>query len=165
MAKRRTYKRKKSSRRRRGGRNAPILRRIIYAPCKSTVLIPIYPSATGDVDNAFSFSRFQVQSLFGSQYGINSGSRFTAMRKNWEQFAVTGMKIEWIPSQRFAGALDGTSGRLTGIVQGLFSFDDIDTSNTANYTLDTIAAKETFVSWDPARKMTIYRNNKPLAKQ
>ncbi len=140
MAKRRTYKRKKSSRRRRGSRNAPILRRIIYAPCKSTVLIPIYPSATGDVDNAYSFARFQVQSLFGSQFGINSGSRFTAMRKNWEQFAVTGMKLEWIPAQRIGGALDGTSGRVTGIIQGLFTFDDIDTSNTSGYTLDTIAA-------------------------
>ena len=87
------------------------------------------------------------------------------MRKNWEQFAVTGMKLEWIPAQRIGGAIDGTNGRLTGIVQGLFTFDDIDTSNTGNYSLDTIAAKETFVSWDPSRKMTLYRNNKPLARQ
>ena len=86
------------------------------------------------------------------------------MRKNWEQFDVTGMKLEWIPAQRIGGAIDGTFGRLTGIVQGLFTFDDIDTSDTSGYTPDTIAATETFVSWDPARKMTLYRNNKPLAR-
>jgi len=52
-----------------------------------------------------------------------------------------------------------------GVVQGLFTFDDIDTCDTVQWADVTIAAKETFVAWDPSRKMTLYRNNKPLAKQ
>lgn len=37
---------------------------------------------------------------------FNQSDRWDKVRKNWEQYAITGVKIEWLPSQRYPNGSD-----------------------------------------------------------
>lgn len=132
MPKRRGYRKRRGARRRRAARNAPILRRILYAPAKCTSIIEVTTSGSGASTIAKSFARFQPQALVAEQYGFNSSQRWSQMSRNWEEFAVTGMRIEWIPTNLVGMSPDGST--VVGQIKGLWMFDDIDTYNTNNYT-------------------------------
>lgn len=153
-----------AKRRRRAAKNAPILNRVVYCKCKSVRTIPLMGNQNTATSLTYSFARCQPASIFNDQYGFDSGARFQAMKNNWEQMAVTGMKLEYIPTNRVT--MFNTAVNLAiGGIDHVFTFDDIDTFNTNSFTDDTIAQKETFRSHDPMKPFTIYRNNKPICRQ
>lgn len=83
--------------------------------------------------------------------------------RNWEQYAVTGFKVEYLPTSTVGGNPDGSL-RVSS-VNSLWMFDDIDTLNTTLYTQRQIVTLEGTKMFDPKGKHVLYRNNKPLAKQ
>lgn len=129
----RTYRRRRTAlRRRRAARNAPILRRILYAKCKSVQIIPLLGNAITDNTYQVSFARCQQNGLLANVYGFDGGDRYQAMAPNWEQMAITGMSIQYIPSNRVT-MFNDTAGTVIGGIKQLSVFDDIDTYNTTSY--------------------------------
>lgn len=55
------------------------------------------------------------------------------MVRAFEQFAVTGMKVKWIPSNT-TGHYDIVNNATYSRVAELWAFDDIDTYNTNGFT-------------------------------
>ena len=81
-----------------------------YSAQKCVVSIPVSTGGT-EAQIGTSFARFEGQSNVLNQYGINSSGRFNSVQPLYEQYAVTGMTLEWIPSNLNGSANNqGTSG-------------------------------------------------------
>lgn len=68
---------------------------------------------TGDVRGGFAIQ--QVSNVGGSAssvIGFDSAPRWQATFKNYEAYAVTGMKLKWIPTNMVGGVRSATSGAL-----------------------------------------------------
>lgn len=116
------------------------------------------------------FSRYDYEGLFSqSNYGVNSGPRWAAVKKNYEQYAVTGLKVKYIPTGVMptisSGSQSAANPLLNFGVKSLFLFEDVDNYKIASYTEEQIVSLESFKALSPLRQFKVYRNNKPLARE
>lgn len=114
------------------------------------------------------FSRYDYAGVVVGVYGVNTPHRFDQVKKNYEEYAVTGFKLKYIPSNVRGGVVqDSSLSNITtrGSVNMLWSFEDINTYNINGLASDKVVALETFRTHDPTKSFRCYRNNKPLAKQ
>ena len=57
----------------------------------------------GGTDNFVTFNRYDYGGIYpavGSSVGIDGSPRFNALRPNFREFAITGMKVEITPNDR-----------------------------------------------------------------
>lgn len=120
--------------------------------------------STGDLRGGFAIQ--QVSNVGGATpaiLGFDSAPRWQATFKNYEAYAVTGMKIKWIPTNMVGGARSNTSGTLvngTGTIESdsivsylgtQFLWYDMDTYDTSGYDIPRIASLDKQWNFDPKR--------------
>jgi len=107
------------------------------------------------------FSRFDYEGIIAGVIGINSAPRWAQVRRNYEQYAITGMKVEWF-KVGLDGSRSGPTAPLAGVLNYVWQYEDVDTYDTAGYTEPQVVALETFKAVDKDHHV-VYRDNKPLA--
>ncbi len=132
-------KRSSRSRRRRRNRNTAI-QRLRYFPQKCTHVIEVTADNAGSIEKTWVFSRYDYAGIVQSVYGINSPVRFNMVRGNYEQYAVTGFKLTWVPTNVTGNDIN----QPTGVIRPMSLFEDIDTYNVSGYNQAQIVALETF---------------------
>ena len=129
--KKRSYKKKRLSK-----KTSPLVRQSRLFRHKCTGVIPVtVGNPSSNTRHDFTFARFDFESsLLSSVYGVNSAPRFNQVRKNYEEFAVTGLSVQFNPCN-IDGQIDpSNNNRVGGAIQAIFSFDDVDTYDTSGYT-------------------------------
>ncbi len=108
---------------------------------KCSGLIPI-TNDTGGAATEFTktFNRYDLGSILSpyGNFGINNTRRFQQVWKNYEQYIITGFKLKWIPTNtRGTVTSDGNGGfTAAGIMNPIICYDDINTTNIGNASLD-----------------------------
>jgi len=149
-SKRRTKYRRKFRR-----RAIPNLR---YFKQKCTHLVPITAAKS-----EFGFAWLQRQAIVSDVFGHNSSQRFSRIKGNYEQYAVTGMSIKYIPTNYVS--VPTANGTERNYIGSIFVYDDMDTFNTLSYTENQFVALDSFRVMDPTRPFKLYRSCKKLARQ
>lgn len=94
---------KRTTRKRRGRRSRrmpsnTLLKQMRYFKHKLVGLVPVQlGGGNGNRSNVI-FARYDYAGIIGSNYGINSPARWAQVAKNYEQYAVTGFKVKYIPT-------------------------------------------------------------------
>ncbi len=101
MRKRSTRKYKRRSSR----RNAPLVNQLRSFSHKCTGVFPVVIPTDGSLLKTYVFSRYDYQGIVQNVYGINSPPRFDQVKKNYEQYKVTGFKLKFLPTS-IHGAYD-----------------------------------------------------------
>lgn len=94
-------KRSRSVRRRRYKRRYKntALRRVRVYKEKLKGLVEVRATQSAYNTEDYTFSRFDYDNLNASiVYGINSSERWPKLYSDYEEYAVTGVKIKWVPS-------------------------------------------------------------------
>lgn len=87
------------------------------------------------------------------------------MARNYDQFAVTGLKVEWFPTSTSGHVNPNATTELGGVIESVTSIDDADTYDLTGYTPDMKVALESYRQYDTKAPVRIYRDNRPLAAQ
>lgn len=96
-AKRKTYRRRRKSQYRK--RRNTALRDVRVYKQKLKGLIPVIANSVDWNEDDYVFSRFDYEDLNNTTtYGINTSTRWDQVVRNYEEYAVTGFKVKWIPS-------------------------------------------------------------------
>ena len=90
--------------------------------------------------------------------GFDTGPRWQAVARNYEQYSVTGFSVRWIPRPF-------NDPQVPVQANSIVVFDDINTLDTTNQTEPEIFAKERFHLIDPEKQYRRYCSNRKLAKQ
>lgn len=86
--------------------------------------------------------------------------RFLATYQNWDQYAITGLKIEWMPLYNVSAPGVGN------IVGTLHKVDDLDDYSTINaMTENQIMSAPGFQNLDPRRSWKKFISAKAISKQ
>lgn len=105
-----------------------------------STVIPIKLTGAVPADYSVGFAWQQPGGLVTNVYGFDNTARWTQCYKNYEQYAITGLKLKWIPGN-FVGTADPGSNNKVGSFTGpMFLYSDIDTFNTLGYSADQIVA-------------------------
>lgn len=104
--------------------------------------------------------------------GFDSSARWATTYQNYEQYAVTGMKLRWIPTNargNVSQVVTGASGVISsGIVNSyckpMIVYYDPDTYDTRNFNLEKIMALDKCWVRDPTRPWSKYFPLKMLSK-
>ena len=111
------------------------------------------------------FARFQPAGLTSSVYSFNSSPKWAVVSPNWEQLAVTDVRITFQPST-LVGYIDNSQiVKEEGITHTLEVYEDINTYNTPGFNANQARAVECHQLMDPGKGFTIYRDNRKLANQ
>lgn len=110
------------------------------------------------------FSRYDYQGIVSNVYGINSADRWAQVKRNYEQYSVTGLAIEYFRVGADGLRPSSTTADMSGTVNYLWKYEDVDTYDVSGYNEQQIVALETFKACSP-KHYKVYRNNKPLAQQ
>lgn len=109
-------------------------------------------------------------------YGFDSAERWLAVYRNYEAYAVTGMKLKFIPtnlrgnvSHYSEGTFANGTGQIdayhkTSILGTQFLWYDIDTYDTTNYTLPQITGLDKSWCYDPTRTWKRWFGARALSK-
>lgn len=85
-------------------------------------------SVQGDWDASFGISWQQPRGIVNAVYGFNAPtSQFLKEYKNWEEYAIVGCRIQYIPSSSTASGIS-TMGH-TRRLEGIWTFDDPNSYN------------------------------------
>ncbi len=125
------------------------------------------PPFPGARDFNIAFTRFQPGALLSSQpiYGYNSSAKWNTVKANWEQCAITDLRIVYMPSN-LKGQVDTShTVKEEGIVQSMEVFEDINTYDTPGFTDIAARGVETHQLCKPEDPITIYRSNRKLSHQ
>lgn len=71
--------------------------------------------------------------------------------------------MQWIPVSSTGGM--STAGVPLGQVKNIWFYEDIDTFDIRSFSEEQVISLETFRMYHPHRKVSIYRTNRPLARQ
>jgi len=83
--------------------------------------------------------------------GFDSADRWANTYRQYEEYAITGMKMKWIPGNIRGGVVtDGTAAGASWI-GSMFLYFDTDTYDTSTYDKDTIAQLDKNWVFDPTR--------------
>ena len=66
-------------------------------------------------------------------YSYNSAAKWVAVSSNWEQMAVTDVKIVFMPSNLRGAINNGLTIKEEGLTHTMEVFEDVNTYNTPNY--------------------------------
>lgn len=96
-------------------------------------------------------------------YGHTACSRYAQLYKDFEQYAITGMRLTWIPSN-IRGIIDPAQNtNVGGFVGPMYVYDDINTYNTLALTDEQILTKDNIMIRDPTRVWSKYLTFRNLA--
>ena len=175
----RKFTRKRSTKRRRKSYSKPkntAIKRMSLIPQKCVGLLAINrPALGGEVTQNFIFARYNYGGNYGPDpanqktvIGVETTRRFNQTRLNYEQYIITGVKLEWIPANVPATVINTTTTNTGAVVSNLrpiLFYEDIDTYQIEEFKEEQILVKDSWKLWTPNRRAKVYRNNKPLAKQ
>lgn len=110
-----------------------ILNRVRYYPQKLTGIIRVEAGTALTGSKTFVFSRYDYSGIVSANYGVNSAPRWAAVHSNYEQYAVTGFALKWIPTNGV-----GTTGNanVSGLISAAQVWEDIDSIAIGNYSDD-----------------------------
>lgn len=88
------------------------------------------PPGTVKRDFSVAFARFQTAALVTSVYGFNSSAKWASVSQNWEQCAIKGMSLRYMPGN-LKGQVDVNAGvNEEGQVNNMLVYEDINTYDT-----------------------------------
>lgn len=162
---RRVKKTRPRFKKRRGGglkkKNRP-LRSQRYLKARVDQVIPLTGNA-GDTDNSIGFAWMQREGVFSNVFGHTGCLRYKALTPDYEQYAITGMRLTWIPGN-VRGIFDPAQNtNVGGFVGPMYVYDDINSYNTLSYTIDQIIQKDNMMIRDPTRTWSKYLTFRNLA--
>lgn len=96
--------------------------------------------------------------------GFDSASRWADVYRNYDQYAITGMKIRWIPGSVRGGVLSDGTGAAASWLGSMILYFDTDTYDTSTYTFNTIAQLDKQWIFDPTRSWSKYFSCKKLSQ-
>lgn len=145
---------------------APLAMSPRYFNHKCTGIIQVDGSLEGVLTGSrnYTFARFDYAGIVSDVIGINSPPRWAQVKRNYEQYAVTGFSMRFYPAN-VTGTVDGTTGSPGGSIRVLWTFEDVDTYDTSGYNDAQIVALDTFRMNNTRRGVSVYRSNRPLARQ
>lgn len=86
--------------------------------------------------------------------------RWVATRPNWDQFAITGMRLEWMP------LFNASAPALGNVMTTLFKMDDLDSYNDmGNFGTNQIMSAPGFKNLNPHRTFKKFYSFKKLSKE
>lgn len=114
---------------------APLAMAPRYFNHKCTGIIRVDGSIAGATagQNDYTFSRFDYQGIIANVIGINSPPRWAQVKRNYEQYAVTGFAVKFVPANN-QGLILQPGVSPTGSIRFLWTYEDVDTYDTGNYT-------------------------------
>uniref|UniRef100_UPI0040474B5D hypothetical protein n=1 Tax=Limnohabitans sp. TaxID=1907725 RepID=UPI0040474B5D len=133
--------------------------------------------ASGDLRGSFALQ--QVSNVGGTNaavLGFDSAPRWAATFGNYEAYAITGMKVKWIPTNMMGGIRSRASGEFisgTGTIDSLaetsylgtqFLWYDMDTYNASAYDIPKIASLDKAWNYDPKRTWKRWFGAKQLSR-
>lgn len=117
-------RRRKSYRKKRGVSRALGINPVIYAKHRLAAWIPIKSKSDGtDVTYNLPMAWQQPGGIISNVNGFNNAPRWAQIRSDYEQYAVRGLKIEWVPTN-ISGL---TFGGVTSNIHSLWMSSDINT--------------------------------------
>lgn len=116
------------------------------AQSKFNVVIPWQQPALNNVPNA-------------TYIGFNSSARWAVVRENWDQYAITGLKVEWIPTQTYPT-------RTTPHIGALWKVDNADSYDILPQSVDnSVIQMPGFRALSCTRPFRKFYSLKKLSKQ
>lgn len=97
--------------------------------------------------------------------GFDSSGRWALTYKNYEQYAVTGMKLKWIPGNIRGAVAPDANQSVGGFIGPMFVYSDIDTLDTTGYIQDQIVGLDSNRVMSPYRTWKKYYGCKSISKQ
>lgn len=99
MKKKRTYRRRrKSYRKKRGISRALGINKVKYSSERLTGFVEIKSTSDQVVNLNYNVAWMQTSGIVQNVYGFNSSPRWDQIKFDYEQIAITGMKVEYIPT-------------------------------------------------------------------
>lgn len=96
--------------------------------------------------------------------GFDSTVRWAQTYKQYEEYAITGMKIRWIPGNVRGSVVADAGSAATAWVGSMFLYFDIDTYDTSAYNQSIIAQLDKNWVFDPTRTWSKYFSCKNLSR-
>lgn len=129
-----------------------------------TLVVPIKLSGALPLDYSVGFAWQQPGGLTSNINGFDNSPRWANTYKNYEQFAVTGMSLKWIPGNIRGVANPSQNQNVGSFVGPVFLYSDIDTYNTLAYTENKIVGLDKSSVKEPTRMWKAYYGCKSLSK-
>jgi len=106
-----------------------VVNHMAYSEQKCTQMIDLVGPAGGSGDIRFGISRMDFSNIAGTVKGVDETTRFQQLYRLYEQYAITGLVIEYMP-----GNIVGRGGITApdGVVGRLWAYDDINTYDTTS---------------------------------
>lgn len=107
------------------------------------------------------FARFWWGAQQGGQewFGVDDTARFGQVKNNYQEYATTGMSLQWIPNSTVP-----LTGQNSPAVTSVALYEDLTTPAIANMTSDEMVALSSYRQKYPRSTWKHWSNNKPLAK-
>lgn len=98
----------------------------------------------------------QRQNTPNQIYGHDQCARYTQLIRDYEQYAVTGVRIKWIPSNIRGTINPALSTNVGGYLGPMFIYDDINTLNPTALPISGIITRDNTMIRDPSRPWQKY---------
>ena len=112
---------------------------------------------------AVGFAWQQPAGVLANIYGFDSSTRWTQTYRNYEQFAVTGMKLKWIPGNVRGSANPGNVSQVASQIGPIFTYTDIDSYDILAYNEAQIVALDNNRIFQPDRPYKRYFGCKTIS--
>lgn len=130
--------------------------------CRQTLAVSgKVPSNGGFWKEAAGFAWQQPEGITTNTYGFNfTGSQFLRERTNWEEYAITGCRLHYVPAT--------TTGKVTTLsgvnrnLSGIWSYDDPNTYAPITTQAEILNRKDT-KAMPITKKWTLYKNARPFS--
>lgn len=169
MTKKRNTRRRRAPRRYK--KSTGIAAKARYFKHKMTSLVPIRTGASqsGSASYHFHLQQPSGADAANSGYGFDGSARWATTYKNYEEYAVTGMKVKYIPTNTRGGISSGadSTGSLSlhgASVDPIFWWYDPDDLESYLQTESQVVASDHFNLRDPTRQFNRYMSCKKLSK-
>ena len=143
-------------------RTPTLLKKVGYANFKLHYLKDIFTDEAS-FTLKYNWSRMDYANLNGLEVmGFNLSPVWPRIKFMFEEYAITGMRIQYIPSN-LAGLTDSTLAK-KGVMTQLILFEDLNTYDITTKTTQEQLGYDSYQVFDPTRTFTLYRDNKALTK-
>lgn len=135
-----------------------------YFRMKMTDIMPVrMAAAQGQAPSITTlvFARFWWGGTNAGQtwYGVDDTARFGQVKNNYQEYATTGMSLQWIPNSTVP-----LTGNNAPALTSVALYEDLTTPAIANMTSDEMVALSSYRQKYPRATWKHWSNNKPLAK-
>ena len=143
-----------------------LLQKVPYVDLKLDQMINVAPSSQGTgIVSTYVFSRMDFGGIISQVIGINNPSGWSRAANFFDEYAVTGFRLEWIPSN-IVGVVQ-TGGALpapTGVIYQSHFYEDLNTYNIAAWSQGEVESSGTLVMANTNEPQVITRSNRELSK-